>query len=128
SAAPDVGETLTVVGVTQGTHGTVTFTPAGVLYTPDADYYGTDTFTCTIADGNGGTAPADVFMVIFPINDGPVAANDAYTTVEDTELTAGSVLDNDTDIDSADLTATLIDGPAHGVLILGVNGVFTYQP
>ena len=31
---------LTVTAVTQGTHGTVTFTATGVSYTPDANYYG----------------------------------------------------------------------------------------
>ena len=32
----------------------------GVSYTPAANYFGPDTFTYTISDGNGGTATATV--------------------------------------------------------------------
>ena len=35
---------------------------------------------------------------------------------------------NDTDIDSATLTAVVVTGPAHGTLTLNANGSFTYTP
>jgi hypothetical protein len=41
----DVGEALTVTAVTQGAHGSVSFTAAGVSYTPDANFFGSDSFT-----------------------------------------------------------------------------------
>ena len=62
--APDVGETLTVTGVSQGSHGAVTFTAAGVTYTPAANTNGPDSFTYTISDGNGGTATATVNVTV----------------------------------------------------------------
>jgi len=49
------GDSLTVTGVTQGTHGAVVNNGSSVSYTPNANYFGTDSFTYTISDGHGGT-------------------------------------------------------------------------
>jgi VCBS repeat-containing protein len=60
----------------------------------------------------------------------PVAANDSYSTAEDTPLViaAGGVMSNDTDAGSQQLSASLVAGPAHGTLTLDANGGFTYTP
>src|SRR5207249_2606423 len=73
---------------------------------------------------------ATAALTITAVNDAPAAANDSYTTAEDTALTvtAPGVLANDTDIDSPTLTAVLGTGPAHGTLTLNANGGFTYTP
>uniref|UniRef100_UPI0014216010 Ig-like domain-containing protein n=1 Tax=Thalassoroseus pseudoceratinae TaxID=2713176 RepID=UPI0014216010 len=58
------GDTLTVSAVTPGTNGTVTINPDGTLtYTPAANFAGSDTFTYTINDGNGGSDTATVNVV-----------------------------------------------------------------
>ena len=68
--APDVDETLTITSVganaagdngsdAPGWHG-LDLGDSKVLYTPQADFFGTDTFTYTISDGNGGTSKATV--------------------------------------------------------------------
>jgi VCBS repeat-containing protein len=64
------------------------------------------------------------------INDTPVAANDSYTTTEDTTLSvaAPAILANDTDADGDALTAALVSGPAHGTVTLNANGALTYAP
>ena len=54
---PPANAGLTVIAVTQGTHGSVTFTPTGVSYTPAPNYFGSDSFTYTISD-NGTATPA----------------------------------------------------------------------
>src|SRR5439155_14878960 len=56
--------------------------------------------------------------------------NDSFATDEDTALTvtAPGVLGNDTDVDSAVLTAVVVTGPSHGALTLNTNGSFTYTP
>lgn len=61
SFLPDPPETLTITGVSNVSAG-VNVTVAGdgksVLYTPLPNFLGTDTFTYSIRDGNGGTATA----------------------------------------------------------------------
>jgi len=63
-------------------------------------------------------------------NSAPVAANDAYTTDEDTALSvaAPGVLGNDTDADANPLTAHVVSAPSSGTLALNPNGSFTYNP
>ncbi|MBN2509775.1 MAG: tandem-95 repeat protein, partial [Spirochaetales bacterium] len=58
------GDTLSITEFTQGSHGTVTAEGDSLRYTPDTDYSGTDSFTYTISDGNGGTASATVNATI----------------------------------------------------------------
>lgn len=62
---PD-GDTLTISGMTNGSHGTVTAggLPGTLVYTPDPGYTGTDTFTYTVSDGYGGTATATVTITV----------------------------------------------------------------
>src|SRR5262249_28789083 len=60
----------------------------------------------------------------------PTASNDSYRTVAQTPLTiaAPGVLTNDTDAESAALTAQPMSSPAHGSLTLNSDGSFTYTP
>jgi large repetitive protein len=106
-----------------GANRTVTITPA-------ATQSGTATITLTVKDANGGTASDSFVLTVNPVNDAPVAANDAYTTSEDTALNiaAPGLLANDTDVDSAALTAVVVAGPTNGTLTLNANGSFSYTP
>jgi len=60
----------------------------------------------------------------------PVAADDSFTTAEDTTLTitAPGVLANDSDPDGAAITAILVRPPLHGTVTLNSNGSFVYVP
>ena len=71
--APDIGETLTVTGVTDAPKGTAAIgsTGANVTYTPDQDANGSDSFTYTISDGNGGTDTGTIAITVLPVNDSP---------------------------------------------------------
>src|SRR4029079_17002739 len=42
---------LTVTHVSDPVHGSAAFSAAGVTYTPNPDFYGTDSFTYTVSDG-----------------------------------------------------------------------------
>lgn len=55
---------------------------AGILYTPAADYNGTDSFTYTITDLDGKMDPASVSITINPVNDTPRGGNDTATVLE----------------------------------------------
>jgi len=124
------GDTLTVTGVTQGTHGTVVNNGTSVSYTPAPNFFGADSFTYTITDGNGGNAGATVTVTVTNVNDPPVATGESYIINQDTVLTvaAPGVLGNDSDIDGDALTAVLVSGTAHGTLALNADGSFSYTP
>ncbi|MCD8483117.1 MAG: Ig-like domain-containing protein [Verrucomicrobia bacterium] len=49
---------LTFSIATQPDHGTLSGTPPALVYTPDAGFYGQDTFTFTAFDGEDSSAPA----------------------------------------------------------------------
>lgn len=61
-----VGETLSVVAVSQGTNGSVGYTGNNVTYSPNLNWSGSDTFTYTISDGRGGTATGTVTVTVVP--------------------------------------------------------------
>ncbi len=110
------GDTLTVTSVTDGSNGTVTIDPisGNPIYTPpNADFNGTDTFTYTIDDGNGGTDTATVSVTVAAVNDGPDAIDDTATTSEDTPVTI-AVRGNDTDTEGDVLTVTSVTDGANG--------------
>src|SRR4029077_11438930 len=88
--APDAGETLTITTVTQGSHGAVVNNGTNVSYTPAANYFGTDSFTYTISDGNGGTDTATVNVTVTSVNDAPTAQPDSYVVNQDTPLNVRS--------------------------------------
>jgi VCBS repeat-containing protein len=128
------GNPLTAALVAGPAHGTLNLNANGSFaYTPAANFTGTDTFTYKASDGTAQSNTATVTITVNPVNDAPVATNDAYTTNEDTPLEVPApgmlgVLANDNDPDGNPLTATLVGGPAHGTLALNANGSFTYTP
>jgi DNA/RNA endonuclease G (NUC1) len=126
------GDTLTVTAVTQGAHGTAAITGGGtgVSYTPAANFFGSDSFTYTINDGQGGSDTATVNVTITNVNDAPVAIGESYVTNSNTTLNvaAPGVLSNDSDIDGPSLSAQLVSNVSHGTLSLQSNGSFSYTP
>jgi VCBS repeat-containing protein len=126
------GGALSTILVTGVSHGTLTLNANGSFsYTPTANFVGADTFTYKARNGdNQESNVATVTINVTPVNDPPVAVNDAYSTNEDTALTvnAPGVLANDSDIDNDTLTVFLVAGVSHGTLTLNANGSFTYTP
>ncbi|MGJ5176990.1 tandem-95 repeat protein [Bradyrhizobium oligotrophicum] len=64
--------TLTVTGVANATHGTVTLTNGNPVFTPDKNFSGVAGFDYTVSDGNGGIATAHVTVDVAPKADSPV--------------------------------------------------------
>jgi VCBS repeat-containing protein len=89
----------------EAAHGTVSFDQnAGTfVYTPDADFNGSDSFTIVIDDGNGGTAEQVVSVTIDPVNDAPTAsATNSVSTAED--MASAATLIGASDVDGDTLT------------------------
>ena len=94
---------LTVTNLTQPSSGTATLNADNtVTYTPNLNFNGVESFTYTASDGTASSTAATVTIIINPVNDPPVAVDDAYATNEDTPYTvaAPGVLENDEDVDA----------------------------
>ncbi len=122
-------DTLTVTGMTQPDNGAATMSNGDIVYTPNQDFTGTDTFTYTISDNNGHTTTANVAVDVTATpennNVAPIANADNATTSEGSVTV--DVLYNDTDADGDTLTITNTNQPAHGQASI-VNGQILYTP
>lgn len=106
---------LTFFGATSENGGTVTRDDNGtpddlnddlLIYSPPANFTGTDSFSYTISDGNGGTDSATVMLdIVTGANSPPVALDDSATTNRDSTVTI-DVLANDLDIDGNPISLT----------------------
>lgn len=125
------------------TNGNITINADGTFtYTPALNFSGFDTVVVEICD-DGTPLPEicvndSIFITVLPVNDPPIAADDAVTTVEDTQVTI-DLVNNDSDLDS-DLDSTSIDldltalgkqnfiSVAAGTWKVDSNGVITFIP
>ena len=129
---PD-GDTLNISGAdgrsAQG--GTVVNNGDGTFtYTPPAGFDGSDSFSYTVSDGNGGEDQGSVQITVNAVNHPPVAADDSVSTDEDTAVTTGNVLANDTDPDGDTLNISGADvrSAQGGTVVNNGDGTFTYTP
>jgi VCBS repeat-containing protein len=125
------GNPLSYTAGTAPAHGSVTVNPDGTwTYTPGSNFNGSDSFTVTISDGQGGISTATVNVGVTAVNDAPVANNDSLSTTEDTAVTytAAQLLGNDTDIDSATLSIASVASGSGGSAVLNADGSVTFTP
>jgi len=126
------GDPLEAILVEYPLNGLLTFDPDGnFLYVPDANFWGTDSFTYLAYDGVDYSNIATVTIMVNSVNDPPVSVDDAYTVEEDGILQvdyADGVLANDYDADGDFLEVYFLDLPSNGALSLSLDGSFTYIP
>ncbi len=121
---------------TQPTHGSAAVQIDGsgtVVYTPDADYYGSDSFTYTVKDSEGEVSnEATVTITIDGVSDGPPMAVDDNATTNEGSSVDIDVTANDTDPDgnnTIDKGTVTITQPANGsASVNSSTGVVTYTP
>ncbi len=145
---PD-GDTLSVEGFSQQPlHGSLREHGSGFFtYTPDADFSGTDRFTYTLSDGNGGMDTADVTIQVRPQsqptpppapptpptspNQAPVAEGDGFSVSQNSSLliSEATLLANDSDPDGDSLRFIgVTDSPRNGQLVDNQDGTWRYTP
>ncbi|WP_396601720.1 Ig-like domain-containing protein [Algibacter sp. R77976] len=112
------GPSTGTITITSGpTNGTATVNDGGtpndptddtIDYTPNADYNGPDQITYEICDADGDCTTAVVDITVDPLDDDPIANNDAGSTNENVDViinVTGNDIDSDGTID--DLTIDL---------------------
>ncbi|QDT05954.1 Calx-beta domain protein [Rubripirellula lacrimiformis] len=125
--------------ITQPSQGSVSINPDGisVTYVPDADYFGSDSFTYRISDRSGGFSTAIVDVSVTGDNDAPVANVDSLATPFQTTLVIASsqVIANDTTGATNELDTLVVDSasPISGTTLGTVSfdsltGNITYFP
>lgn len=92
---------LTFLILSNPAHGIISGTPPYITYTPDADFYGTDSFTYEANDGFLDSNTGIAYITVEAVSDQPpVAQNDTYTGTEPgLAVNAPGVLANDTNND-----------------------------
>ncbi|PYG32607.1 beta strand repeat-containing protein [Pelagimonas varians] len=130
------GDALSVIAevITTENGGTVSLLADGSFtYDPAENFNGLDSFNYTISDGSLSDT-GTVSIMVDPVNDAPVAADDSIVGDEDT-LISGNVLadngngaDSDIDGDTLSVVAALITTSNGGTVNLLADGSFTYDP
>lgn len=112
---PNVGQSFSITGVTQGANGSVAITGGGteLTYQPDPDFNGSDSFSYTITDSLGLTDSAIVNVTVSPVNDPPVAAPQLVNTSKNGPV---KILLSGNDVDGDSLGFALASSPVNGTL------------
>jgi len=121
----------TVEGFELGTdavNGNAIVTDGVVTYTPNADFFGIDSFTViAVDDSSENSIPASIIVTVKSINDGaPMADAKSISTKEDTDLKVTLSGDDVNSFESV-VSFIIIDEPSHGEVTI-VDGRATYIP
>ncbi len=130
--------TAALAGPSQGTLGAITNTvctaggcTAQVTYSPNLNFYGSDSFEFLVNDGTFDSTPATISITVTSRNDGPVAVADSAQTIQNVALVipAVTLLANDTDADGDALMIIGVGNAVNGTVSLDTGtATVTYTP
>lgn len=122
------GNPLTAILVAPPLRGILTLRRNGEYsYTPQANYFGGDSFTYLANNGSLDSPPSTVTLIVTNVNDAPVAMAEEFSLEQASELTINP-LANDVDDDGDWLTIHVAAPPTHGALSINDDGTVTYTP
>jgi Bacterial cadherin-like domain/Bacterial Ig domain/RTX calcium-binding nonapeptide repeat (4 copies) len=133
--------------VTINANGSYTYNPGSIFQGLSTGQQDTDSFTYRMSDGGGASSTATVNLTITGVSDAPTATADSFEAIGNTALSVGtsrpageagkvitgSVLTNDTDVDTpqANLVAEPVTNASTtlgGSITIEADGNFTYHP
>ena len=107
-------------------HGTLSGVAPNLVYTPDPNYFGPDSFSFKSVYGSARSAEATVSITVNPSGAPPIAQADAATTTRNTTVVV-PVLANDSDPDGDPLTITTVTQGTNGTVTNNGTSV-SYRP
>ncbi|MEJ2649927.1 MAG: Ig-like domain-containing protein, partial [Sedimentisphaerales bacterium] len=110
---PD-GDTLSYEIVTAPAHGKLSQTAPNLIYTPAANYNGTDSFSFRASDGINQSAITDFSITIQPMEDAPIAVTESSVSMNEDSPTTITLQASDPDGDP--LTYNIERAPSYGTL------------
>jgi VCBS repeat-containing protein len=115
---------MEVASVGPAVHGTAVLKENGTIgYTPEKDFFGSDTFTYML---NGGRL-ATVTVEVGSVDDAPVPVTATISTNEDQEAT-GNLAATDAADENQTLAFTLETQASHGTVSIDAKGAYSYAP
>lgn len=124
SAALSGGTADSVAIGTGPTHGAVSVSDLGFVYTPDAGYFGADSFTYTATNDGGTSAPATVSVTVStppaPVVSGRSGIAVGYNS-------SGTAIDLTASVSGVSSSLAVASAPAHGTTSVSGN-VVIYTP
>ena len=125
SAANETDE-LSFSLLTQPANGSLAGDAPNIIYTPNENFFGEDTFTFIANDGKDDSNIATVTIEVNSLNDAPSADSQSLETNEDTDLPISL---NGSDVDGDNVTFTIVTSPSNGVITGDVpNFIYTPNP
>ena len=118
------GDPLSFV-ITSGPYkGSISGAMPRLIYRPDRDFNGIDSFTYKISDGMSESQAATITLSVRPVNDAPLASDQFVTLNEDTSQ---GILLAARDVDGDLLPYRVVDPPKNGS-VSGVAPYLIYTP
>ena len=119
-------EILTYTLTSNVSNGSLFFSTDGSFeYIPNANYFGKDSFSASVSDGELSSEVVKFEIQITGINDAPSVTNISKKTRLDNPITF--FIDGE-DIDSEELVYSVISSPLMGSATIGDNGTLQYTP
>ncbi len=112
--ATDIDSNQLIYAYGSPAHGTLSGYAPDLIYTPDSNYNGPDSFTFKVLDGLLTSNTATVSITVNPVNDAPVTTGDTAAVDEDSSANTIKVLTNDTDPEDDILSIKAVSVPSHG--------------
>jgi hypothetical protein len=122
---------LTYLVTANPAHGTLSGTAPNLTYTPNAGYFGPDSFQFKVNNGSLDSNIATIALNVAPPSNRPPKANDDTASTNDQAPVTVQVLDNDTDPDlpGDTLTVIAVGTPSPNVGTVTFTGTtVTYTP
>jgi VCBS repeat-containing protein len=120
-------QTLTYTVTTVPNNGMLVVNNNQLTYTPNTDYFGTDTLTFMVSDGELDSNIGTVTINVTPVNDEPIDQNESITITNPNDVSIIDVITNAIDPDGDELSVVSASSE-HGTVIINDDGTLSFIP